>query len=160
VKDLADTKVQSDTIRIFKEMGHIIGIPDIFMKIFAIIWMAEELISQDDLMETLKNAHVSIGKASLSNTLNTMERFFIIEVVRKPEDRKKYYKKNASLVKLFQIMLARITGAADLRIKDFLKKHGTHEIGQKMMAELNELMSFVKFIINLDYEKEIMISES
>ncbi len=147
---LAEHKIQTDIIRIFKEMGHIIGIPDIFMKIFAIIWMAEEPISQDDLMEALKNAHISIGKASLSNNLTTMERFFIIELIRIPDDRKKYYKKNASLVKLFQIMLARITGAAELRIKDFMNKHQKHQLGQEMMKELNELLAFVKYMINLD----------
>lgn len=133
-------------------MGYIIGIPDIIMKIYSIIWMANDPISQAEIENALKDVHISLGKTAISVTLKELTNIGAIEKIKISNDRTNYYKTAPSLIKLFQLSMSKILGPAELKIRNFSEKYKDHELAQKLIKEVNTLHSFLKHITNLDYE--------
>ena len=137
---------------IFVQMGHVIGIPDIVMKIYSIIWMASKPISQAEIQLALKEENVSLGKTVISITLKELVKTGGLVKVKKPNDRTNYYEPaSSSLTEIFQLSMSKILGPAELRMKNFAEKYSDNELGQVFIDKVNELHSFLKYIINLNY---------
>lgn len=132
----------------FMRMGDVAGIPDIIMKIYGIIWMSEEPISQGDIQNTLKDLQISLGKTVISVSLKELTQLGVIDKIKKDNERTNLYQKNTSLIEIYKLGMLKILGPAEYRTKNFAKKHNNETLGRKFIDEVNALHSFLRHLVN------------
>ena len=146
---MTESDLPKEIMDIFMQMGYVVGVEEITMRIYSVIWMAEEPISQNEIQDILKRENVSLGKSLISLTLKNLLRFLMIEKVKKANDRTYYYKlKNESLIETFQLSLSTILGRAENTMNKFKDKFSKHKLGKKLINEVDKLHSFFRYIIN------------
>jgi len=147
---MSDMELQKDIIDMFMRMGDVAGIPDIIMKIYGVIWMAEEPISQADIQNTLKDLQISLGKTVISVSLKELSQLGVIEKIKKENERTNLYQTNSSLIEIYKLSLLKILGPAEYRTRNFDKKHGTEKLGKKFVDDVTALHSFLRHLVNKD----------
>ncbi|MHA1380808.1 MAG: hypothetical protein ACTSRG_20775 [Candidatus Helarchaeota archaeon] len=138
----------------FTQMGYVVGIPDVIMRIYSIIWMSDEPVSQAQIESTLKEIQMSLGKTVISVSIKELANIGALRKVKKSNDRTNYYEPDSSLVGLFQLSLSKILGPANLKLKNFSEKYKDQKLGQKLLKDVNSLHQFLNYIINIDFEGE------
>ena len=147
---MSDTELRKDIIDLFMRMGDVAGIPDIIMKIYAIIWMTEEPISQADIQNILKDLQVSLGKTVISVSLKELTQLGVIDKIKKENERTNLYQTKSSLIEIYKLSILKILGPAEYRTRNFEKKHGKAELGMKFITEVTALHSFLRHLVNKD----------
>ena len=151
---MTESDLSKEIMDTFMQMGYVVGVEEITMRIYSVIWMAEEPISQNEIQDVLRRENVSLGKSLISLTLKNLLRFLIIEKVKKANDRTYYYKlKNESLIETFQLNLSTILGRAENTMNKFKDKYNNHKLGKKFIHEVDKLHSFFKYILTQDSSK-------
>jgi DNA-binding transcriptional regulator GbsR (MarR family) len=145
--------LKKDILEIFVQMGYVIGIPDIIMKIYAIVWMEQKPVSQGDIQDALKALHISLGKTVISVTLKEMVQIGAIDKIKDSSQRTNLYAANSSLIKIYQLSVSKILGPAELRMNRFAEKYNDTELGKKLIKEVNALHTFLKYLLNQNDSK-------
>ena len=145
--------LKKDILEIFVQMGYVIGIPDIIMKVYAIVWMAQKPVSQSDIQDALKELHISLGKTVISITLKEMVRIGALDKIKDSSLRTNLYAASSSLIKIYQLSVSKILGPAELRMNRFAEKHTNSELGKKLITEVNALHAFLKYLLNQNDNK-------
>ena len=101
-------RARSEIIRLFLQMGDVIGIPDIILKVFIIIWMADNPLSLQDIENVLKEEKSSIAKTTISVSLKELALLGAIEKVRVENERANYYTTDMEFTELFQMIFSKI----------------------------------------------------
>ena len=119
---MADMELQKDIIDMFMRMGDVAGIPDIIMKIYGVIWMSEEPISQADIQSRLKDLQISLGKTVISVSLKELTQLGVIDKIKKENERTNLYQTNSTLIDIYKLSILKILGTAEYRTNNFDKK--------------------------------------
>ncbi|MHA1298033.1 MAG: hypothetical protein ACTSO9_01160 [Candidatus Helarchaeota archaeon] len=149
---MTNRDIKKTIIDFITQMGYVIGIPDIIMKIYSLIWMSEKPISQAQIETALKEVQMSLGKTVISVSLKELSNIGAIKKVKISNERTNYYETNSSLMELFQLGLSKILGPAELRLKSFTDKYKDQPLGQKLIKEVDSLHTFLKYIIKINFE--------
>ncbi|MHA1405529.1 MAG: hypothetical protein ACTSSI_17320 [Candidatus Helarchaeota archaeon] len=145
--------VKSEILRLFSQMGYVLGIPDMILKVFAIVWMSDKPVSLQDIEDFLKAEKSSIAKTTISVSLKELLNLGAIEKVRLENERANFYTTNMKFLELFQLSLSKILSPAQIRTNKFDQKFGNDPLGRRFYDEAMRLHKFLDFMVNYDFEE-------